>query len=93
MATETEGEGAVGEGQHQGQRPLFLACVQPVAIRRPSFWVIYIFCICVAFVSVENAGVNMDLMYCLYVRVISSLVWPNVVLVSARRTLRRVLAL
>ena len=54
------------------------------------------FFMCVVDVSGCHAGwayVSMGLMYCLYTRVMSSLDWPNVVLVSARRTLRRVFAL
>jgi len=51
---------------------------------------------CVVAVSGCHDGwayVSMGLMYCLYTRVMSSLDWPNVVLVSARRTLIRVFAL
>ena len=39
------------------------------------------------------AHVSTGLMYCLYTRVMSSLNYPNVVLVSVRRILRRVLVL
>ena len=45
----------------------------------------------VVFVSGCNAGrayASMSLVYCLYTRVMSSLDWPNVVLVSGRRNLR-----
>ena len=50
----------------------------------------------VVLVSGCHAGwayLSMGLMYCLYTRVMSSLDWPNVVLVRARNTLRRVLVL
>ena len=70
--------------------------VQPVAIRSALFSVIYSFCMYAAFVSGCHVGwayVSMGLMYCLNTRVMSSLDQPNFVLVSARRTLRRVLAL
>ena len=36
---------------------------------------------------------SMGLMHCLYIRVMSSLDWPNFVLFSTRRTSRRIFAL
>ena len=71
-------------------------CVQPVAIRSALFWFICSFCLYLVFVSDCLAGwvyVSMGLLYCLYARVMSSLNWLIVVLVSARKTLRRVSAL
>ena len=73
-----------------------VVCVQPVAIRNAIFCVTCNVFMCVVAVSRCHAGwayVSMSLMYCLYTWVMSSLDWPNVVLVSARRTLRRVFAL
>ena len=70
--------------------------MQPVAIRSAIFCVTCSLFMCVVAVSGCHAGwayVSMGLMYCLYTRVMSSLDWPNVVLVSARRTLRQVFAL
>ena len=70
--------------------------VQPVAIRSAVFCVTCSLFKCVVAVSGCHDGwayVSMGLMYCLHTRVMASLVWPNVVLVSARRTFRRVFAL
>ena len=56
-----------------------------------SICVICSFFMRVVFVSGCNAGrayASMSLVYCLYTRVMSSLDWPNVVLVSGRRNLR-----
>ena len=64
-------------------------CEQPIAIRDALFLLTSSFCGCVAFVSRCHAGcayVSMGLMYYFYTWVMSSLGWPNVVLVSARRT-------
>ena len=58
--------------------------------------VICSFFLCVVFISGYHTGlayVSMGLMYCLYTRVLTSLDWPNVVLVSARMTLNRVFTL
>ena len=57
------------------------------------FWEICRFCMYVAFASschAEWAYVSICLMYCWYTWVMSSLDRPNVVLVNARRTLKRV---
>ena len=71
-------------------------CVRTVAIQCALFWVSCSFWVCVSVVSSWHAGwvyMSMGLMYCLYTRVMCSLDWSNVVLASAWRTLRRVLAL
>ena len=73
-----------------------IICVQPVAIRSALLWVICSFWMRDSARSGCHAGwlcVGVGLMYCLYTRVMSSLDCPNVVLVSALRTLKRVLAL
>ena len=69
-----------------------LVCVQSVSIQSAVFCVNCSLILCVVAVSGRYAlwaYVSMGLMYCLYIRVISSLGWPNIVLWSARRTLRR----
>ena len=67
--------------------------VQPVAIRSAVFCVICSLFKCVVAALGCHDGsayVSMGLMYCLYTWVMSSLDRPNVVLVNARRTLKRV---
>ena len=70
--------------------------VQPVAIQSALFWMIFTFWICVTVVSGCHAGwayVRLGLMYWLYTRIMPSSDWANVVLVSASKTLSRVLGL
>ena len=71
-------------------------CVQTDAIRGALFWVICSFCMCdsaVADCLTNWPYKSMDLMHCLYTRVLSSLDCLNAVLASASRKLSRVSAL